>query len=226
MNYVTHEINVKIVYYGPGLSGKTTNLLKIHEKTPEQLKSKMTSLATETDRTIFFDFLPLDLGKIRGFTVKMHLYSVPGQVYYNATRKLVLRGVDGIVFVADSAQDKIEENIESFRNLEENLMTYGYRKGNIPIVLQYNKIDLPNALSTDEINRYLNKDNLPWNATVANKSIGIFDTLKFIGKQVVDTLEKKYSRNKSSAKPQAGGIPVSKSPVTVSPPVENSRQFG
>ena len=202
MNYATREMNVKIVYYGPGLSGKTTNLRIIHEKTPERLKSSMTSLATETDRTIFFDFLPLDLGKIRGFAVKLHLYSVPGQVYYNSTRKLVLRGVDGIVFVADSAKDKIDENIESFRNLEENLITYGYRRENIPTMLQYNKMDLPNALSADEINRYLNKDNLPWNEAIANKSIGVFDTLKRIGKQVVDTLELKYSRGCRVAKPQ------------------------
>ena len=194
LNYATREMNVKIVYYGPGLSGKTTNLLTIHEKTPPQLKSNMTSLATDTDRTIYFDFLPLDLGKIRGFTVKLHLYSVPGQCYYNATRKLVLRGVDGVVFVADSAGDKMDENIESFRNLEENLTEYGYRRENIPTVIQYNKMDLPNVLGTDALNGYLNRYNLPWTKAVANKCVGVFDTLKLISKMVVDQLESKCQR--------------------------------
>ena len=143
INYAAREINVKIVYYGPGLSGKTTNLQIIHKKIPPEFKSDMVSLATETDRTLFFDFLPLDLGKIKGFSTKFQLYTVPGQVYYNATRKLVLRGVDGVVFVADSAQDKIEENIESFQNLENNLAEYGYKRENIPIIMQYNKRDLP-----------------------------------------------------------------------------------
>ena len=194
LNYATREMNVKIVYYGPGLSGKTTNLLTIHEKTPPQLKSNMTSLATDTDRTIYFDFLPLDLGKIRGFTVKLHLYSVPGQCYYNATRKLVLRGVDGVVFVADSASDKMDENIESFRNLEENLAEYGYQRENIPTVIQYNKMDLPNVLGTDALNGYLNWYNLPWTKAVANKCVGVFDTLKLISKMVVDQLETKCQR--------------------------------
>ncbi len=194
LNYATREMNVKIVYYGPGLSGKTTNLLTIHEKTPPQLKSNMTSLATDTDRTIYFDFLPLDLGKIRGFKVKLHLYSVPGQCYYNATRKLVLRGVDGVVFVADSADDKMDENIESFRNLEENLAEYGYQRENIPTVIQYNKMDLPNVLGTDTLNEYLNWYNLPWTKAVANKCVGVFDTLKLISKMVVDQLESKCQR--------------------------------
>jgi mutual gliding-motility protein MglA len=194
LNYATREMNVKIVYYGPGLSGKTTNLLTIHEKTPPQLKSNMTSLATDTDRTIYFDFLPLDLGKIRGFTVKLHLYSVPGQCYYNATRKLVLRGVDGVVFVADSAGDKMDDNIESFRNLEENLTEYGYRRENIPTVIQYNKMDLPNVLGTDTLNEYLNWYHLPWTQAVANKCVGVFDTLKLISKMVVDQLESKCQR--------------------------------
>lgn len=194
LNYATREMNVKIVYYGPGLSGKTTNLMIIHEKTPPELKSTMTSLATDTDRTIYFDFLPLDLGKIRGFRVKLHLYSVPGQCYYNATRKLVLRGVDGLVFVADSASDKLNENIESLRNLEANLAEYGYRRENIPMVLQYNKMDLPNVLGTDTLNQHLNRYGLPWKKAVANKCVGVFDTLKLIGKMVVDQLETKYQR--------------------------------
>ena len=194
LNYATREMNVKIVYYGPGLSGKTTNLMIIHEKTPPELKSTMTSLATDTDRTIYFDFLPLDLGEIRGFKVKLHLYSVPGQCYYNATRKLVLRGVDGVVFVADSASDKLDENIESFRNLEANLAEYGYRRENIPTVIQYNKMDLPNVLGTDTLNQQLNWYNLPWTKAVANRCFGVFDTLKLISRMVADQLETKYQR--------------------------------
>ena len=194
MNYATREMNVKIVYYGPGLSGKTTNLQIIHQKTPPELKSNMTSLATDTDRTIYFDFLPLDLGKIRGFQVKLHLYSVPGQCYYNATRKLVLRGVDGVVFVADSASDKMDENIESFRNLETNLAEYGYRRENIPMVIQYNKMDLPNVLGTDTLNQQLNWYGLPWTKSIANRCVGVFDTLKLISKLVADRLENKYQR--------------------------------
>ncbi len=194
INYAAREISVKVVYYGPGLSGKTTNLQVIHRKVPPEYKSDMVSLATETDRTLFFDFLPLDLGKIKGFSTKFQLYTVPGQVYYNATRKLVLRGVDGIVFVADSAPDKMQENIESFQNLEENLAEYGYKRENIPIIIQYNKRDLPNALAVEELQRIVNKYNLPWTEAVANKGKGVFDSLKLIGKIVIDHLNKKYSR--------------------------------
>jgi len=192
LNYASRELSVKIVYYGPGLSGKTTNLKVIHQKTPDERKSSMTSLATDTDRTIYFDFLPLDLGKICGFTVKLHLYSVPGQSYYNATRKLVLRGVDGIVFVADSARDKLEENIESFQNMEDNLIAYKYKLEDIPMVIQYNKRDLPHIHSVDTLNQHVNKYNLPWTKAVANKSNGVFDTLKLIGRMTVDQVEKKY----------------------------------
>ncbi len=194
INYAAREISVKVVYYGPGLSGKTTNLQVIHRKVPQEYKSDMVSLATETDRTLFFDFLPLDLGKIKGFSTKFQLYTVPGQVYYNATRKLVLRGVDGIVFVADSAPDKMQENIESFQNLEENLAEYGYKRESIPIIIQYNKRDLPNALAVEEMQRIVNKYNLPWTEAVANKGKGVFDSLKLIGKIVIDYLNKKYSR--------------------------------
>jgi signal recognition particle receptor subunit beta len=195
INYAAREISVKIVYYGPGLSGKTTNLQVIHRKVPTEYKSDMVSLATETDRTLFFDFLPLDLGKIKGFATKFQLYTVPGQVYYNATRKLVLRGVDGVVFVADSAPDKMQENIESFQNLEENLSEYGYKRENIPIIIQYNKRDLPNALPVEEMQLVFNKYNLAWSEAVANKGNGVFDSLKLIGKIVIDYLNKKYSRS-------------------------------
>jgi len=204
INYAAREINVKIVYYGPGLSGKTTNLQVIHRKVPPEYKSDMVSLATETDRTLFFDFLPLDLGKIKGFSTKFQLYTVPGQVYYNATRKLVLRGVDGIVFVADSGPDKIEENIESFQNLEENLAEYGYKRENIPTIIQYNKRDIPNALSVEEMHQHVNKYNLPWSEAVANKGVGVFDSLKLIGKIVIDYLNKKYSKGGAAPRQSAG----------------------
>ena len=193
INYAAREINVKIVYYGPALSGKTTNLQIIHKKTPQASKSDMVSLATEADRTLFFDFLPIDLGKIRGFTTKIQLYTVPGQVYYNATRKLVLRGVDRIVFVADSDPEKMPENIESLRNMEENLAEYGYSLESIPVVLQYNKRDLPTALSLEQLNAQLNTCNAKWSEAIARSGPGVFETLKLIGKEVIDILNQKYA---------------------------------
>jgi mutual gliding-motility protein MglA len=208
INYALREISVKIVYYGTGLCGKTTNLQVIHRKVPTEFKSDMVSLATETDRTLFFDYLPLDLGKIKGFSTKFQLYTVPGQVYYNATRKLVLRGVDGVVFVVDSAQDKLQENIDSFKNLEENLAEYGYQRENIPIILQYNKRDLPNALPVEKLNALVNKFGLPWSEAVAVQGKGIFESLKMMGKLVIDNLNKKYSRSSApapAAHPSTGG---------------------
>ncbi len=207
INYAIREISVKIVFYGPGLSGKTTNLQVIHRKIPIDYRSDMVSLATETDRTLFFDFLPLDLGKIKGFSTKFQLYTVPGQVYYNATRKLVLRGVDGVVFVADSAQDKTQENLESFQNLHDNLAEYGIKQGSIPIVIQYNKRDLPNALPVETIDKTLNKFGYPWNEAVANQGKGVFESLKIIGKIVIDTLNRKYSRPTPSASPAPASVP-------------------
>jgi signal recognition particle receptor subunit beta len=219
INYAAREISVKIVYYGPGLSGKTTNLQIIHRKVPQNFKSDMVSLATETDRTLFFDFLPLDLGKIKGFSAKFQLYTVPGQVYYNATRKLVLRGVDGIVFVADSAADKMDENLESFRNMEDNLAEYGYKRESIPIILQYNKRDLPNALPIDTLNQTLNTYNLPWSEASAVKGKGVFESLKLIGKTVIDELNKKYSRQpQRSARPAPAAAPVQPRPAQAAPP--------
>jgi signal recognition particle receptor subunit beta len=203
INYAAKEISVKIVYYGPGLSGKTTNLQVIHRKIPVDTRSDMVSLATETDRTLFFDFLPLDLGKIRGFTTKFQLYTVPGQVYYNATRKLVLRGVDGIVFVADSASNKMDENLESFRNMEENLAEYGYKRETIPVILQYNKRDVPNAVHINELNNLINKHNYPWNEAIANKAKGVFESLKLIGKLVIDHLNQKYASPAQKQYPQS-----------------------
>ncbi len=192
ISYATQEINAKIVYYGPGMSGKTTNLRVVYEQVPNNMRSNMISLSTEGERTLFFDFLPLDLGKIKGFKIKLQLYTVPGQVYYNATRKLVLRGVDGIVFVADSARDKMEENVASLQNLYQNLNEYRYIIEEIPLVLQYNKRDMQNAASIEEMHYWLNKRNLLWNEAVASQGTGVFDTLKIISKLVVDEFNKKY----------------------------------
>jgi signal recognition particle receptor subunit beta len=218
INYAAREISVKIVYYGPGLSGKTTNLQIIHRKIPPDHKSDMVSLATETDRTLFFDFLPLDLGTIKGFSTKFQLYTVPGQVYYNATRKLVLRGVDGVVFVADSAADKIPENLESFQNLEDNLAEYHYKREETPIIIQYNKRDLPNALSIEELQQQINKYNVPWTEAVANKGIGVFDSLKLMGKIVIDSLNRKYSRLSRGATASVGtSVPVTPPPRAPQP---------
>jgi signal recognition particle receptor subunit beta len=156
INYMAREINCKIVYYGPGLCGKTTNLQYIYAKTSPEAKGKMISLATETERTLFFDFLPVDLGTIRGFKVKFHLYTVPGQVYYNASRKLILKGVDGVVFVADSQIERMDANIEAMQNLYENMAQHGYDLTRIPFAIQYNKRDLPNAAPVSELQSALN----------------------------------------------------------------------
>ena len=156
INYASREINCKLVYYGPGLGGKTTNLEYIYEKVSPSSKGKMISLATETERTLFFDFLPVDLGVIRGFKTRFHLYTVPGQVYYNASRKLILKGVDGVVFVADSQIERMEANVESMQNLYDNLLQHGYDLTKIPFAVQYNKRDLPNAAPLDELQENLN----------------------------------------------------------------------
>ena len=191
-NYATKEITAKIVYYGPGLCGKTTNLQFVYESLPTSNKSKMLSLATKTDRTLFFDFLPLDLGKIRGMRTKLQLYTVPGQVYYNSTRQLVLKGADGIVFVADSQDHAVEANQESLQNLEDNLKRQGIRIREIPLVLQYNKRDLPNALPVEQLDQELNKLGVPRFASVATTGIGVEETLKGITKLVLSHLIKKY----------------------------------
>ncbi|HUF13673.1 MAG TPA: ADP-ribosylation factor-like protein [Longimicrobiales bacterium] len=188
INYASREINCKIVYYGPGLSGKTTNLEYVYEKVSPETRGKMISLATETERTLFFDFLPVDLGSIRGFKTRFHLYTVPGQVYYNASRRLILKGVDGVVFVADSQVERMDANIASMQNLFENLQEYGYDPHTIPIVLQYNKRDLPNAVPMEELRANLNPDSWLEFEAVAPKGIGVFDTLKSIGKLVIKTL--------------------------------------
>ena len=197
-NYSTRELTAKIVYYGPGLCGKTTNLQFMHENLPDAVRGKMLSLATKTDRTLFFDFLPIDLGEIRGMKTRVQLYTVPGQVFYNETRKLVLKGVDGIVFVADSQSEMAGANVESFKNLEENLKAHGMKLAEMPHVIQFNKRDLPKLSSVEELNASLNKYNAPFYESVAVTGIGVQDTLKAIVKLVLLHLTKKYE-SKSAA---------------------------
>ena len=191
INYAAREINCKIVYYGPGLCGKTTNLQYIYDKSNAAARGKLISLATETDRTLFFDFLPLDLGTIRGFTTRFHLYTVPGQVFYDASRKLILKGVDGVVFVADSQRERMEANIESIRNLEANLREHGLDLRTIPYALQFNKRDLPGAMPVDELYRILNFKREPTFEAVAPQGIGVFDTLKAVAKLILIELRKR-----------------------------------
>ncbi len=191
INYAAREINCKIVYYGPGLGGKTTNLQYIYNKTAPERKGKMISLATEADRTLFFDFLPLDLGTIRGFNTRFHLYTVPGQVFYDASRKLILKGVDGVVFVADSQPERMEANVESIRNLESNLREHGFDLVTMPLALQFNKRDINGAVPSDEMYRMLNYKREPTFEAVATDGRGVFDTLKSVAKQVLVELRKK-----------------------------------
>jgi hypothetical protein len=190
INYASREINCKIVYYGPGLGGKTTNLQYIYDTTAAQQKGKLISLATETDRTLFFDFLPLDLGTVRGFRARFHLYTVPGQVFYDASRRLILKGVDGVVFVADSQRERMDANLESLWNLETNLKAQGYDLMKIPYALQLNKRDLPDILSVEELKRELMRKDEPVTEAVAVKGIGVFETLKHVAKQVLTDLRK------------------------------------
>ena len=197
VNYSTREITCKIVYYGPGRSGKTSNLHYIYGQVPEDRKGKMVSLATQTDRTLFFDFLPLDLGNISGFTTKFQLYTVPGQVYYQTTRKLVLQGADGVVFVADSQARQLQENIESMQDLHANLAEHGVDARAVPLVVQYNKQDLPRdlILDTDALDDALNFRNVPSFAADALHGTGVFETLRGISELVLKRL---------SAGPSAG----------------------
>jgi signal recognition particle receptor subunit beta len=190
INYASREINCKIVYYGPGLGGKTTNLQYIYDSTAQQAKGKLISLATETDRTLFFDFLPLDLGTVRGFKTRFHLYTVPGQVFYDASRKLILKGVDGMVFVADSQRERMDANAESLFNLESNLKQHGYDLLKLPYVMQLNKRDLPNVVSVSDLRAELIRKDEPVFEGVANRGIGVFDTLKAVAKQVLMELRK------------------------------------
>ncbi len=188
INYASREINCKIVFYGPGLCGKTTNLQYVYNKMNPDSRGKLISLATEMDRTLFFDFLPLELGKIRGFQTRFHLYTVPGQVYYNASRKLILKGVDGIVFVADSQEERMDANGESLDNLHQNLLEQGIQVESKPYVIQYNKRDLPNAVSVEVLQKELNPDGVPHFEAVATTGVGVFDTLKSVSKLILRDL--------------------------------------
>jgi signal recognition particle receptor subunit beta len=189
VNYVTKEVNCKIVYYGPGLGGKTTNIQYVYQKTSGGNKGNMITLNSENERTLFFDFLPLDLGEIRGFKTRFHLYTVPGQVFYEASRKLILRGVDGIVFVADSQVERMEANIDSLKSLEKNLIEQGYELDKIPLVFQWNKRDLPNTTSIKDLHEALNKIKAPEFEGMAVKGTGVFETLKVISKLVLMNLK-------------------------------------
>ena len=188
INYSSREINCKIVYYGPGLCGKTTNIQHVYNKVAPETKGKLITLATEMDRTLFFDFLPLELGTVKGFKTRFHLYTVPGQVYYDASRKLILRGVDGVVFVADSQTSRYDANIESLYNLHDNLEEYKLKIDDIPFVLQYNKRDMPDIIPVDDLEQELNPDGFPALEAVAITGVGVFDTLKAVAKGVLQKL--------------------------------------
>lgn len=190
INYSSREINCKIVYYGPGLCGKTTNLQFIYRKTRPEAKGKMITLATETERTLFFDFLPLALGDIKGFKTRFHLYTVPGQIFYDASRKLILKGVDGIVFVADSQAERMDANVESFENMKINLEEQGYNLSQVPYVVQYNKRDLPNVVPVAELKKMLNAEGVPDFEAIASDGTGVFETLKAVVKLVLIELKK------------------------------------
>jgi len=191
INYAAREINCKLVYYGPGLCGKTTNLQYIYKKVDPSTKGKLISLATETERTLFFDFLPLELGTVRGFKTRFHLYTVPGQIFYEASRKLILKGADGVVFVADSQIERMDANIESLSDMEIHLKEQGLDPLKIPLVMQYNKRDLPNIVPVDELQKAVNPRNLEWFEGVAPAGTGVFETLKAIAKLVLQELQKK-----------------------------------
>jgi signal recognition particle receptor subunit beta len=188
INYASREINCKVVYYGPGLGGKTTNIHHVYSRVSPETKGRLVSLATEMDRTLFFDFLPLDLGTIKGFRTRFHLYTVPGQVYYDASRRLILRGVDGIVFVADSLISRFEANVESLYNLHENLAEHDLKLENVPFALQYNKRDLKDVIPVTDLQEELNPQGFPAFEAVATQGVGVFDTLKCVSKLVLRQL--------------------------------------
>jgi signal recognition particle receptor subunit beta len=212
INFAQKSVTVKIVYYGPGMSGKTTNLEVVHQRAPESNKGDLTSISTDGDRTLFFDFMPLDLGTVAGMRTQFQLYTVPGQVYYNSTRKLVLQGVDGVIFVADSSASMMEENLESLRNLEENLREYGKDIETIPMVIQYNKRDLPDALPVEELEAKVNRFGAPSFEAVANSGQGVFPTLKSLAANVLDTI---HEQTGSAASEPAAPKPAA---PTMAPP--------
>src|SRR5262249_49209400 len=217
-NYATMQMAAKIVYYGPGLCGKTTNLQYIYQKTSPKSRGEMVSLETETDRTLFFDLLPLDVGNIAGFKTRFQLYTVPGQVFYNSTRKLVLRGVDGIVFVADSQMAMMEANVESLHNLMENLEQLGIKAVEVPMVLQYNKRDLKNVIPVEEMNRVINQRGLPYYEASALQGVGVFETLKGISRATLITVRKKALGEEKPKVPSVATKPMEKPAEAVALP--------
>ncbi len=219
INFAKKQVNAKIVYYGPGMSGKTTNLEVIHQRAPESNRGELTSISTEGDRTLFFDFMPLDLGTVAGMKTSFQIYTVPGQVYYNSTRKLVLQGVDGVIFVADSSPNMMEENLESLRNLDENLQEYGRGLDEMPMVIQYNKRDMPGALSIEELEEKLNKHGAPAFEAIANTGQGVFPTLKAVAASVLDSLHRQQGSGQAASAPTAPAAPA---PVAA-PPVATAQ---
>src|SRR5262245_12306298 len=206
-NYATRELTAKVVYYGPGLCGKTTNLEFIHKNLPEKTRGKMLSLATQTDRTLFFDFLPIDLGSIKGMKTRVQLYTVPGQVFYDATRKLVLKGADGVVFVVDSQKELMESNLESWENLKDNLRENNLDIESIPLVIQYNKRDLPNVLPVRDLDKKINEVKAPYFEAIAINGQGVQDTLKGITKVVLNAISQKYMREERVMKEEKTPLP-------------------
>ncbi len=226
-NYQKKEIDAKIVYYGPGISGKTTNLQYIHQHLKPEQRGKMVSLATDEERTLFFDFLPIELESVRGFRTRFHLYTVPGQVYYGATRRAVLTGADGIIFVADSQRDRLEDNLISFKDLEENLHYYGRKIETVPLIIQYNKRDLPNVMSLEELNPKINRLKVPHFESVAILGKGVFETLTMMCRMVLKTIEdgtetRKTSPPPSPQEPASKKPPAEKRPSPVTPVPKSS----
>ena len=215
INFAQRQVNAKVVYYGPGMSGKTTNLEVVHQRAPSGNRGDLTSISTDGDRTLFFDFMPLDLGTVAGMRTCFQIYTVPGQVYYNATRKLVLRGVDAIVFVADSARGKMNENIESLENLRENLREYGMDLDQIPWVLQWNKRDLPETYSAEELNQALNPHGVPAFEAVATNGTGVFETFKGISKLLLEKLAKEIKTTPSKVSEVAAAGAAANPPSTM-----------
>ena len=219
INFAKREVQCKLVYYGPGMSGKTTNLEQIHKLAPQNMRGDMTTIATYEDRTLFFDFMPLDLGMIAGLRTKFQMYTVPGQVYYDSVRKLVLDGSDGVAFVADSGADRMEDNIESLKNLEDNLRAYGYSLESLPWVIQYNKRDLPDAMPLDELQAKLNPKGVPWFESVAFKGEGVMKTLKGLSELVIAKLNSEYGRTGGASTSRPPGPPPKAAPPKP-PPAE------
>jgi mutual gliding-motility protein MglA len=217
INFAHKEIQCKVVYYGPGMSGKTTNLELVHEKTPGDSRGELTSIATTGERTLYFDYMPLDLGSIAGIKTKFQLYTVPGQIYYKSTRRLVLQGVDGIVFVADSSASKLEENRESMRDLEENLKEMGRAVSDLPIVIQYNKRDLPDAMTIEELQKQVNVHNFPYHEAIAKTGQGIFPTLKALASMVLEAVNRGGIGATRAPKPATAAAPAP-APVAAAAP--------